>query len=107
MDTLNAFLRLSLGILALIGVCHLGNLYVNPAIAPMVNVAFCVVVTLISIASFIIDEDRIEALEHELTKMYAFKLGSKTPLRTKKPTIAPPVKIDGKVIEFVKKNEDE
>lgn len=108
MRTASAIIRLILCVLALIGVCHLGNRYFDPTMAPAINVALCVIVLLLAMGSFIIDEDRIEALEGEIRGMYEVKMtrmSSYTPRPKLQP--APPLKVNGAVIDFAKKDSDE
>lgn len=106
MNTINALIRLTLGILALVGACHLGTLYIDPAIAPVVNTAVCVILCLAGMGSFIIDEDEKEELNKDLDRFYALELGKITILGSKdiKKAESTPPKVEGKIINFTKKD---
>jgi len=100
MKIVNGIIRLVLAILAMIGATNMGYKYLPENLVDGINVVFCIIIILMAMGSFLIDEDEKEALDREITDIYSMGLSSK-PYKFKSTKFkAPEVKTPAKVIEF-------
>lgn len=106
MVIVNGVIRLVLAILAMIGATNLGYKYLPTNLVDPINVVFCIIIILMAMGSFLIDEDEKEALDKEINDIYSIGLGIKS-TRYKNTIKAVEVKTPKKVIEFSSIEKDE